>query len=371
MDKEKVAARFFNRSTREPWEYKDSECFLCLAPLTKASRTKEHVFPKWMLKRHDLWGESMTLLNGSQMRYSQLTIPCCAECNGTHLSVMENKVRSAFDAGYDAVNALDRTVLFSWLAKILYGLLVKERHSLLNLRDRTGAKIISDSDLDRFALHHLLMQTVRGDVNWSSPSGEDPWSIFVLKCQSSGQHPDLNFDYIDSTRIPFLAIRSGEVAIVASLQDWGYLETSIELKHMLAAQQLELHPFQFKELAIICSYVSAAFHQNRKVMMLMGEKQTDVLPLPLPPGATLNIGDPDLLLLAPTLAMHFNTPLEYISDGRRMVTTLSSSDGTPWEMKWDGTGNFPMVTMHPATKEGESDRPASERRDTMVRSSDD
>ncbi len=352
MDRETIVARFLNKEGDAVWAYSDSECFLCLTPLTPENLTREHIFPKWLLNRHDLWDKSMTLMNGTLIKYRQLTIPCCLECNGTHLSQMEKEVGTAFASGYQAVKEMDRKVLFSWLAKIFYGLLVKERHSLLDLRNQNGDKILDDDDLNRFAMHHLLMQTVRGDVNWRAPNDENPWSIFVLKCQTSDEEPSLNFDYIDENKIPFLAIRSGDVAVVASLQDWGYLESALELKHMVAAQQLELHPFQFKEIALICCYTSMVFFQNRKIMLAAGEGHTAIVPLPLPPKLTMNIEDPQLLHLAPTLAFHLRSPVEHITDGRRVISTLAAPDGTPWKMDWDGTDDFPMLTIHPVDADG-------------------
>jgi hypothetical protein len=52
-------------------------CFLCGCAVDHDTRTREHVFPKWLLNRHDIWNARMTLLNGSLIPYSQLTVTCC------------------------------------------------------------------------------------------------------------------------------------------------------------------------------------------------------------------------------------------------------------------------------------------------------
>jgi len=356
MDKEALMGRFFNGKPGSRWTYDDSECFLCMTRLTDATRTREHIFPKWLLRRHDLWRESMTLMNGTLIKYGQLTIPCCSDCNNNHLSAMEIEVSNAFEAGYEGVQSLDRRTLFSWLAKIFYGLLVKERHILLDRRSQSGESILSDADLDRFAMHHLLMQSVRGDVVWSSE--ENPWSIFLLKCQTS-ETPSLNFDYIDSNHIPFLSIRVGEVAVVASLQDWGYLETGVEFRHMVAARQLELHPYQFKELALVACYTSMLFFRDRDHMLLSGHGQTTILPLPFPDRTTLNIKDPKLLHLASDFSLHFRTPRKYLVEGNRMISTLAGDDGAPWNMPWDGTNGFPMLSVHALDSDGRPILPRS------------
>jgi hypothetical protein len=98
--------------------------------------------------------------------------------------------------------------------------------------------------------------------------------------------------------------------------------------------------------------MSLVFFQNRKIVLAAGEGQTAIIPMPLPSHVTINIDDPQLLHLAPTLAFHLRSPLEHITDGRRVLSTLAAPDGTPWKMGWDGTGNFPMVTIHPVGADG-------------------
>ncbi|MFJ5958248.1 hypothetical protein ACIQC5_20100 [Paenarthrobacter sp. NPDC092416] len=327
------------------WSYSEDACFLCLSALNDSNRTKEHVFPKWLLKRHGLINETVTLQNGTYIPYRQLTIPSCLECNGTHLSQMESTVRAAFELGFDGVKAMDRRVLFLWLAKIFYGLLVKERSSLLDRKDADGPTIVRDEDLGRFAMHHFLMQNVRGTAAWVGSAGENPWSIFVLKCQVSEAEPHLNFDYVDSNEIPFLAIRSGDIAVIASLQDWGHLETDLEVQHLVAAQQLELHPLQFKEAAVVAGYLSMAFFHTRRFVLVQGEKQTTAILMPN--GSTSPNFDPELVGLAPSLAHHFGVDVDQVTDGRRVISTLSSADGSPFQMHWDGSSNYPKPTIHP------------------------
>lgn len=59
-------------------------CFLCGTDLMLAGNTDEHVIPKWAQRRYDLWNQTVTLLNGTGLKYSQLTVPCKspAECHG-------------------------------------------------------------------------------------------------------------------------------------------------------------------------------------------------------------------------------------------------------------------------------------------------
>ncbi|MGC2743214.1 MAG: hypothetical protein WA672_08500 [Candidatus Angelobacter sp.] len=85
--------------------------------------TDEHVIPKWVQQRYDLWNQRLTLLNKTEISYRQLTIPCCVTCNGTHLNKIETAMQQACDAGAQAVRDLLSQTVFIWMGKILYGLL--------------------------------------------------------------------------------------------------------------------------------------------------------------------------------------------------------------------------------------------------------
>jgi hypothetical protein len=73
-------------------------------------------------KRFTLWDHRITLTNGTDIQYKNLTVPCCLDCNGKYLSGIEKAVEAATLKGYDAVAALDPMTLYLWLGKILYGI---------------------------------------------------------------------------------------------------------------------------------------------------------------------------------------------------------------------------------------------------------
>ena len=98
-----------------------------------AELTREHVFPKWLQTMHDLWNKEL-VSNGTSIRYRQLLVPCCAPCNNVVLSRLEGEVARAAQGGADKVRALGHEKLFTWLAKIYFGVLYAE--ALLPKRSR-------------------------------------------------------------------------------------------------------------------------------------------------------------------------------------------------------------------------------------------
>lgn len=106
--------------------YTTSNCFLCGEELNSKNKTVEHVIPKWLQKRFNLWDQKLHLLNGSKIPYRSLTIPCCHNCNNRHLEPFEKKVLKAFEGGFEEFSSLDEETLFLWLGKIFYGIIYKE-----------------------------------------------------------------------------------------------------------------------------------------------------------------------------------------------------------------------------------------------------
>jgi hypothetical protein len=126
-----------------------STCFLCSRPLRTKNRTDEHIFPKWLQNKFDLWNCNLSLINRTDIRYRQLRVPCCKDCNRVHLSKIEDKMKRAASMGPAAVTALDPIIPYLWMGKIYFGLLYLE--SLLPSDRRIKSKPI----LPREALEEL------------------------------------------------------------------------------------------------------------------------------------------------------------------------------------------------------------------------
>lgn len=71
-------------------KYTGSHCFYCGEKLRR--HTEEHVFPLWLQRRFKLQNQTIYLLNGTTIKYSQLKVPCCRKCNNEHLSGLEKRV---------------------------------------------------------------------------------------------------------------------------------------------------------------------------------------------------------------------------------------------------------------------------------------
>lgn len=97
----------------KPKEDKDT-CFIC----GRSAVTVEHVIPKWLQHRYNLWDEHISLPNGTSIPYRKLIVPSCEKCNNEVYGLLEKKVSSGKASESD---------IWKWANKIHYSLCYKDR----------------------------------------------------------------------------------------------------------------------------------------------------------------------------------------------------------------------------------------------------
>ena len=58
-----------------------NHCFICVTSPVGNKFTEEHIFPKWILRKYDLYRRKIGIPNNQKITYGSYTIPCCEECN--------------------------------------------------------------------------------------------------------------------------------------------------------------------------------------------------------------------------------------------------------------------------------------------------
>jgi hypothetical protein len=192
----------------------DDNCFLCGS--RNCQLTQEHVFPKWLQHRYDLWNETLILLNETKIQYKNLLIPCCAKCNSEDLSRLEAAVSAAVSSGFQSASELDRRLLYLWAGKLYFGVLRKEI-TLARERSRPNeGTILPKESLKSFSELHLFLQAIRGKHEFL---GRPPYSILLCNLHDVGR--PRNYFFRDSLFHMTVAIRLGEVGIIVALEDAG------------------------------------------------------------------------------------------------------------------------------------------------------
>lgn len=136
-------------------------CLFCGVELDDDNRTDEHVFPRWLQRRYGLANLELVLLNGSAVRYSRLLVPACRQCNNTHASQLEQRVKDGTATPQD---------IWIWLLKIELGILYYETGTPWS-RDRRTAEalipVVDRTDFDLAFLHALFGALSRPDPQYA------------------------------------------------------------------------------------------------------------------------------------------------------------------------------------------------------------
>jgi hypothetical protein len=177
-----------------------------------------------------------------------------------------------------AVQALPKISLFLWLAKIHYGMHFLELGFNRIPGNSSSPRIADEESIRSLAMEHRLLQAASGKIMWDPEHGS-PASILFFECLTS-ESSELNFDYFDDIRIPFIAIRINQIGIVAILQDWEKLET-IYNSTPSHQKPRNLYPTQFREQAAQALYLSLKNWKTRRFLELPnsdGEAYLQALP---------------------------------------------------------------------------------------------
>ena len=226
-------------------EFDEHACFLCGEHMD-GDNSAEHVFPKWLLNRYDLWNQKIDLLNGSLMPYRQLTIPCCAQCNNEHLSRIENQINASVEGGYEKAIKIPERSWYLWAGKIFYGILRKEIALLLNRSNPNDGTIVTEEILESFSNLHLFMQGIRERHQFT---GNTPYSVLICNLHDFGGL----YDFRDNLFLFTLAIRMGDIGVIVSFEDGGLIRETYA-RYVKQVGSRKLHPIQFYELYAKVSY---------------------------------------------------------------------------------------------------------------------
>lgn len=228
--------------------FDDDSCFLCGKECE--TKTAEHIFPKWLQHKYNLWDQKLTVSNNTKISYRFLTVPCCEKCNNQDLSRMEGKFQELLERSFTNLSIEDEQVIFQWTAKILYATRYKELSLAVDRKKPALGKIITPFELEGYSALHLFLQSVRFKTTFNSPK---PWSLFIFQCK------DEDFFYHNNIQALCVSMKFGKVAITIVFEDNNIIE-----EFMGGFKKLEEYPLNFPQyLEVNCNiFYSAAIKEN-------------------------------------------------------------------------------------------------------------
>jgi len=275
-------------------------CFVCGKSPTAVPFNDEHVIPNWILKKCELRDQQITLPNGTCLKYSQYTVPCCKDCNSLMGETFEVPISAAFENGIQGVADLLRDIdgrrkLFIWLALIYLKTHLKDcylrTHRDLRLTDEKIGEIY-----DWEVLHHVHC-VARSFLAKATIEPEVFGSLFLLPAkQVAGER---GFDYGDNYMGRSLLLRIGDAALVTVLNDSSAAaqfrmepEQEVLGRPLLSEINRPLSPVQLREVLTDLAYVNIRI-EDRPVFHTAVDVNSESCSIgaTVPPGYTLGVGN--------------------------------------------------------------------------------
>ncbi|NOG29056.1 hypothetical protein [Lysinibacillus fusiformis] len=246
--------------------FSKNNCFLCGDGLSE--NTEEHIFPKWLQREFNLWNQTIFLLNGTEIPYRMLKIPCCNTCNNEHLSQVENDVKNAVERGFDSFIELDQDKIFYWASKILYGMYYKEMSLNIDRKDPSAGTIMDPETMRKFETLHMLLQGIRFPTKYAPVK---PYSIFIFKIYEYGEEDyESNFNYFDSYYSTVFGMQMNDIGFVLCIEDSG-IQSEFGKIYFNKYKDKTLHPIQLKEIYVKIHYKQVLATQPPRYMIIETE----------------------------------------------------------------------------------------------------
>jgi hypothetical protein len=233
-------------------------CFICGANNHSATFNKEHILPKWILKKYNLFEKTINLPSTTKVKYSKYTLPCCGHCNSLMGEKMEQPIRELIEAGFDAVSQYVEEeggqLFFIWLALIFIKTHLNDKHLRRNLKQK-DSEMIADA-YDWGLLHHIHC-IARSFYTGCEIPVEKIGSFVMIDVDTNNQEL---FDYLALHDFRSILLRLDNICFIVVFDDsCGSL---VRCNHVLENISGMTSPIKAREILVHLSYANESI-KNR------------------------------------------------------------------------------------------------------------
>lgn len=230
-------------------------CFICGASPSKTEFNNEHILPKWILKRYDLFSTTITLSNETSFRYDQYTVPCCQQCNSLMGEKIEQPISELINQGFNAVaEHIQKNngywLFFVWLNLIFLKTHLKDKSLKLHKDSRQGNGMISDFyTWER--LHHIHC-IARSFYTGCKLDFKVMGSFLLLPAKIEDYYD--KFDYTDLYDSKAVLLRLDDIGFITILNDSRF--SSYCFQNYLELISGALSPIQLREILAHLAFIN-------------------------------------------------------------------------------------------------------------------
>ncbi len=221
-------------------------CFICGAKYNETEFNDEHILPKWILRKYNLFDRKIGLPNLSDFRYDRYVIPCCISCNKLMNKKIEQPIKNLLTQGYETVTKYIRDngpwLFFEWLNLIYLKTHLKDKQLKLNIKSETNNKKISGY-YNWEELHHIhcIARAFYTNVDLNKKA----LGSFLVLPAKVARHFE-NYDYADMYHARTILLRLEDIAFISVLNDsCGAINLAM---HLIKKITGSLSPIQLREI---------------------------------------------------------------------------------------------------------------------------
>ena len=196
-------------------------CFVCGDSRDSKPFNDEHVIPRWLLRRFDLFQKHITLFDGQVRTYGHYKLPCCEACNSRLGERLETPISRLLAGSYDAILArIDSDavhLLFTWCALLFLKTHLKDRSVPLHPDPRRSEGQLADAYY--WPEMHHLHSVARSPISRPTVAPGVVGSMQFFKIADEAVAD--SFDYADLTNEQTVIVQVDDFAMVAVLNDAG------------------------------------------------------------------------------------------------------------------------------------------------------
>lgn len=223
-------------------------CFMCGKSPAEKKFNDEHVLPKWLLRRMNLFEKKINFPNNSFLKYGSFTVPCCVDCNSFLSLEVETPISKLFNKNYDEfteelkINPKAYFLLYIWVSLIFVKMHLKHKELRFHLDYRKPNFKISEI-YSWENVHHI--HCVARALYTNAVIDEKVIGSFLILPAMMYDEME-NFDFCDNFDSPSILIRINEICIICILNDsQGSLSV---YKNTLEEISSNLSPLQLREI---------------------------------------------------------------------------------------------------------------------------
>jgi len=234
-------------------QFNGQTCFLCGAAINPQQTIP--VFSNWLMQHYHFGEKQLLLLDKSIIPYQDLTIPCCTHCQQQYVEPLEQRLQKAHQKGATGFKAADERDVYLWLAKMFYGILVREllneQNPLIKPEHAVGE---NPKMLTKFQSFFKLLQALRVPVLFDDFT---PFSLFMLELKETENSTP--FEYRDELSTMMFSIKMGSVQLVCHLLDNNVLQKALQPVYD-DLKDKPVHPIQAAEFTARTYYAAYLFN---------------------------------------------------------------------------------------------------------------